>query len=77
MWIYEKHGNPVNTDQIFGLAVGANGDEGGYEVWSTNDDNTSTAQFLVTPGVSMTLAEATALRLKMAQMLGVVDLSKI
>lgn len=76
MFIKDKFGNPVNMNQVLGLWVQPNPDEGGYEVQATNSVLTEIAQFLTTPGVSETQAEAEATLARIAGMVGVADLAQ-
>jgi hypothetical protein len=74
MWIFDKHGNAINSDQIMGLFVGTDpDDEGAYEVQANNSGNSLIAQFAV--GEPMDEAAANTLYARMTTMLGVTDLT--
>lgn len=75
MWVLDKHGNAINSEQVMSLSVGTDPDDAGaYEVQANGSANTLIAQFAV--GEPMTETQATALFTRMCNMLGTVDLSQ-
>lgn len=75
MWLFDKHGNAINMDQVMGIFVDADGDNPGYyEVKANGATNVLVAQFAV--NAPMSQAAATALFARMSDMLGTTDLSQ-
>jgi hypothetical protein len=74
MWILDKNGHAINSDQIMGIFVATDPDDAGaYEVQANDSDNTLIAQFAVDE--PMDEADATALYTRMCNMLGTIDLN--
>ena len=75
MWIFDKHGNAINFDQVMGIFVDTDPDStGAYEVKANGATNDLIAQFAVNE--PMTQAQANALYARMCDMLGTTDLTQ-